>query len=99
MISNSDIQKIPSEGKLICAANHPIGSLDSLSLLKAVLEIRSDVKIVANEILFDIDNLKPHLLPFRLDSKQMQRDNLSSIHEALNKDFALIFFRLLKYHG
>ncbi len=92
LISNSDIQKIPSEGKLICVANHPIGSLDSLSLLKAVLEIRSDVKIVANEILVNIDNLKPHLLPFRLDSKQMQRDNISSIHEALNKDFALIFF-------
>ena len=92
LISNSDIQKIPSEGKLICVANHPIGSLDSLSLLKAVLEIRSDVKIVANEVLINIENIKPHLLPFRLDSHQAQRANILSIHEALNKNYALIFF-------
>ena len=49
LASNHDLHKIPTEGKLICVANHPIGSLDSLALLKSFLEIRSDVKIIANE--------------------------------------------------
>jgi len=70
LISDRDIQKIPSEGKLICVANHPIGSLDSLSLLKAILEIRNDLKIVANDILFNIENIRPLLLPFDIIGKK-----------------------------
>ena len=35
-------------------ANHPIGSLDDLALLKMVYDIRSDVKIVANDLLMAI---------------------------------------------
>ena len=32
-------------------ANHPIGSLDGLALIKLVSEIRPDVKILANQML------------------------------------------------
>ena len=35
-ISNKDTKKIPSEGRLIIVANHPIGSLDSLALISAI---------------------------------------------------------------
>ena len=91
-ISNKDIKKIPSEGKLICVANHPIGSLDSLSLIKLLFEIRTDVQIIANDILLNIDNIKKLLLPFKLDSKSIQRDNINSIKNALEDDKAIIIF-------
>jgi len=92
LISNTDLQKIPSEGRLICIANHPIGSLDGLSLIKAVLEIRSDVKIIANEILYSFENLRPFLLPFKLDSKHSQRDYIKEICKTLAEEGVLIIF-------
>lgn len=92
LISNSDLQKIPSEGKFICVANHPIGSLDSLSLLKAILEVRNDVKIIANDFLLHFDNLNQHLIPFRLDSAVAQVNNVSAMCQALENECALIIF-------
>ena len=92
LISNRDLQKIPSEGKLICVANHPIGSLDSLCLLKAVLEIRSDVRIVANEILTNIGHFNRLILPVKLDSKGPQKTNILAIHKALEEEKAVIIF-------
>jgi len=90
--SDSDLQKIPSEGKLICVANHPIGSLDSLVLLKAILEIRSDVKIIANEVLENLEFLKPYILPYKLDSSTIQKQNILTIYKALEKECAVIVF-------
>ncbi len=91
-IANKDIKRIPSEGRLICAANHPIGSLDSLSLIKLVSEIRTDVKIVANDVLLGIKNLEDLFLPFNLESRSAQRQNIRAIAEALNKEMAVIIF-------
>lgn len=91
-ISNKDMKKIPSEGRLIIAANHPIGSLDSLALLKAVSEIRTDVKIIANQILTKFENIKDLLLPYQLDSLKIQRQNILSIQEALQNEMAVIIF-------
>ncbi|MBK7105593.1 MAG: lysophospholipid acyltransferase family protein [Ignavibacteriae bacterium] len=103
-ISNKDLRKIPSEGRLIIVANHPIGSLDGLALLKLISEIREDVKIIANSILYEIENLRNLFLPFNLDSKLIQRENIKSIDEALQNEHAIIIFpaaevsRLKFYH-
>jgi putative hemolysin len=103
-VSNKDIRKIPSEGRLIVVANHPIGSLDGLALLKMISEIREDVKIIANSILYEIENLRDLFLPFNLDSKLIQRDNIKAIDIALQNEQAIIIFpaaevsRLKFYH-
>jgi putative hemolysin len=105
LISSKDIERIPAEGKLICVANHPIGSLDGLSLLKAFIEIRPDVKIIANDVLYYFDFIKPYLLPVDLfNSKTAQRDYITTIKTALEKENAVIIFpaatvsRLKWYH-
>lgn len=92
IISNKDLQKIPSEGRVIIAANHPIGSLDSLALLKAVLDIRNDVLIVANDILGSLGFLKEHIIPFNLFHSKIQRNNLNAISLALKEEKAVIIF-------
>jgi len=50
----------------VIIANHPIGSLDGLALLKMVSEVRSDVKIVANDLLMKLPPLQSMLLPVRV---------------------------------
>lgn len=91
-ISNKDIKRIPSEGRLIVVANHPIGSLDSLAILKAISEIRTDVKIVANDILTKFESINDLILPYSIESKKMQRANISAIQSALDNEMAVIIF-------
>ena len=45
-VSNRSINRIPSEGRVVIIANHPIGSLEGLALLKMIYTVRPDVRIV-----------------------------------------------------
>jgi putative hemolysin len=92
LISSRDLLKIPAQGRLICVANHPIGSLDALSLLKAFLEVRRDVKIVANEVLYSIEPLRGLLIPVKLDSTAAQKNSIVAIQQALQSECAVIIF-------
>jgi len=68
---DTEKERIPDEGKLVIIANHPIGSLDGLALIKLVSEVRRDIKVVANEMLMDIEPLHNLLLP--LNKRQLQQ--------------------------
>jgi putative hemolysin len=106
LILDKDRQKIPFEGKLLIVANHPIGSLDSLALLKVVYDVRQDVKIIANDILYNIENLRSLFLPYNIESISAQKKNILAINEALGQEQAVIMFpaaevsrlRFLKIH-
>jgi putative hemolysin len=91
-VSGKDRNKIPSEGKLICVSNHPLGGLDGLILLKMFSEIRNDVKIVVNNILIHIENLKDLFVPFDIESKRAGKESVESVGSALNNGEAVIFF-------
>lgn len=92
LLSSKDRVKIPSEGKLICVANHPLGALDGLAVLKAVGTIRTDVKIVANDVLMNIENLGELFLPYDVFSSKAQRSRLMGIKDSLLNEEAIIFF-------
>ena len=91
-ISSSDIQNIPSEGRVIITANHPIGSLDSLALIKAISLVRKDIKIVANDILSAIDNISEFILPIDIEKSSFQRERIIAISKALEDENAVIIF-------
>lgn len=91
-VSRKDKDKIPSEGKLICIANHPLGGLDGVVLLKMISEVRKDVKIIVNDILLNIDNLSDFFLPFNIFSNKPQRENILTIQESLKKEECIIIF-------
>lgn len=91
-ISDIDIQKIPSEGRVICVANHPIGSLDALSLIKAIYDVRKDIKVIANDVLYALENLRGILIPLRLDTPIPGKESIIAIEKALEEEAALIIF-------
>jgi putative hemolysin len=62
-VSARDRANIPATGRVVIVANHPIGSLDGLALLKLVGEVRRDVKIVANDLLTQFQPLESLLIP------------------------------------
>jgi len=49
-------QHIPPTGKITVVANHPLGGLDGMALIKAVGEVRPDVHFFVNDILKNITN-------------------------------------------
>ena len=54
---------IPSTGPFIIIANHPLGGIDGLLLLKLVCEIRPDFKVQGNFLLQQIEPIKDYILP------------------------------------
>ena len=91
-LSAKDKSKIPSEGKLFVVSNHPLGGIDGIILLKLISEVRRDVKIIVNDVLMNIDNLKDHFLPFDLFTDKQQRINIETIYKSLNNNEAVIVF-------
>jgi len=91
-ILNSDFARIPSEGRLIVVANHPLGGMDGLAILKLINSVRKDVKIVANSTLSVIENIKDLIIPFTLDSKIPQKESIQMIANALQNEECVIFF-------
>jgi putative hemolysin len=49
-------ENLPKSGGVIIAANHPLGGMDGMSLIKAIGDIRSDVRFIVNDILKTIKN-------------------------------------------
>jgi putative hemolysin len=91
-VTNRQRENIPSSGKVIVIANHPIGTLDGLALLKLVHEVRSDVKIVANDLLMSVQPLRSCLLPVRNMTGNSKKQHIQSIHTALASEEAVIMF-------
>lgn len=91
-VKASEIERIPAQGRVVIVANHPIGSLDGLALLKMVGEIRPDVKAVANEILNALDPLQSLLLPVDNMTGRSGKEQLLAIYQHLSDEGALIIF-------
>jgi putative hemolysin len=85
-------ERIPVSGKVVIVANHPIGSLDGLALLKLLSEIRPDVKVVANELLYSLEPLRSLLLPVDNMNGNTPKQNLKNIEAHLSDGGALIIF-------
>lgn len=87
-----EINRIPKEGPVLIVANHPLGALDGLAIVRAVSDVRPDVKIVVNDILSHLTNLADLFLPVDVYTAKSQRRNLANIASHLKDGKAIIFF-------
>jgi putative hemolysin len=53
---------IPGDGPLVVVANHPFGALDGLVMLDLLCRVRPDVKLLGNQWLAALPELRDHLL-------------------------------------
>lgn len=91
-VSETQLEHIPTSGRVIIVANHPIGSLDGLALLRLLGRIRPDVKIVANQLLAQLAPLRPLLLPVDNLGGKTERQAILAMSEHLAKEGALVIF-------
>ena len=63
-----NINNIPKTGSTIVVANHPFGLLDGLIICSIICDIRKDYKILINEEVSQIDQIREYLLPIKFSS-------------------------------
>jgi putative hemolysin len=84
--------RIPATGRLLIVANHPSGALDALALLDMVGSVRTDVRIIANDLLSVIEGLQGLLLPVRILGGRPATESLQAIEAALEAEQCVIVF-------
>ena len=90
--ASNQIENIPASGRVVIIANHPLGALDALSLIHLVRKVRSDIKVVANDMLAEIEQLKPILVGVNSFGDSISKDSVKDIHDTLGNEEALIIF-------
>lgn len=91
-VRDAEKQRIPTTGKVVIIANHPLGSLDGLALLKMIHEVRPDVKVLANQMLMSVTALNQVLLPVNNMSGATARHDMDKIKHHLQHEGALLVF-------
>jgi len=93
-LNHRELENIPTLGKVIIVANHPLGAADALALIKMVANARQDkkVKIVANQMLSHIPQLSSLLIPIDNIQGRLTRSSLQAIDQALENEEVVIFF-------
>ncbi|WP_345979230.1 GNAT family N-acyltransferase [Sulfurimonas sp. HSL3-2] len=91
-IHKNQLSRIPSYGRCVVIANHPLGALDALALLYVLKDVRKDIKIVATTFLASIENLGDLVIPVDNIRGKMDKSSLERMYEALKKEQLLILF-------
>lgn len=84
-------QNVPLKGRLILAANHPLGGLDGMGFISEVHKIRPDVKFLVNDILMNIKPLQSLFLGVNKHGKNAKKSLLDVEREFAAETATLIF--------
>ncbi len=89
-----ELENIPAIGKVIIAANHPMGAMDAFALIRLVSQMRQNrkVRILANPALMQIPQLAELLIPVDNITGKVSRESVRMVEEALEREEAVIIF-------
>jgi putative hemolysin len=79
-----DLKHIPKNGSFIAIANHPYGGIEGLVLLKMLLMVRPDAKLMANFILKKIPNLSDYFIAVNPFENVEHTSSISGIKNTLS---------------
>ena len=91
-VRDSELERIPATGRCVIVANHPIGSLDGLALIKLISEVRKDFKVVANQLLMTLEPLHELLIPVNNMQGGTAKENINRMHKVLSDEGVVIMF-------
>lgn len=84
-------ENIPKQGSFIFVANHPLGALESLVMMREVAKIYPKIKFPVNDILMNLTNLKGIFVPVNKlgsQSRQIAKD----LDKVFESDAQVLFF-------
>lgn len=84
-------ENIPKTGGIIIAANHPLGGIDGIALIKAISEVRTDMRFLVNDLLMALKNFHPLFIPINKHGKN-SADTLAAIEAAYSESYVVLIF-------
>jgi len=84
------IENVPATGRFLVAANHPLGGIDGMALMKVVGKVRRDILFPVNDLLLYLPNLKPLFIP--VNKHGSNSENIRLFNEAFESDSAILYF-------
>ncbi len=90
-IVSVNTQNIPLNERIIVAANHPLGGLDGMSLIKAVGDLRKDVRFFVNDVLLTLKNYGDVFVGINKVGSTSAA-SLRTMEDILNSNDAVLFF-------
>ena len=83
-IPEEDFKRLPKDGSYITISNHPLGGIDGILLMRLMLPIRKDYKIMANFLLERMAPLAPYILPVNpFEEHKGARSSIAGFKKAL----------------
>ncbi len=81
-ISVKHLERVPKEGKIVLAMNHPLGGMDAMILVSALRGQRDDLKFIVNDLLMNLENMSGMFVGVNKHGK-----NKTSIREQISELF------------
>ena len=83
-LSAEDLRNIPTRGPLVVVANHPFGGVEGVILGTVLLQVRSDLRILANYLLKRVDGIGDTIVPVDpFEAPGSEKGNLRGLKTAL----------------
>lgn len=83
-------ENVQQNKRSIIASNHPLGGLDGLALMLAVGRISKDLFFPVNDILLNIENLKPLFIP--INKHGSNSENIKIINSTFDSQSIVCYF-------
>ena len=83
-------ENLPTAGRNMIAANHPLGGLDGVALMHTVGKKRKDIVFPVNDILMFLPNLQPLFIP--INKHGSNTENLQIIHNTFESEKLMLYF-------
>ena len=90
-VTFTGLENIPASGGCIIAANHPLGSLDAIGLMKIVGQRRKDIRFFVNDILLNLQGFGELFVGVNKHGKN-PKENLRLMDEVFASDNCVLFF-------
>lgn len=83
-VNETELERIPRQGSFIIVSNHPYGGIEALILMKLILTIRPDLKIIGNFLFHRITPIKDIIFPVNpFENNKDAQSSLAGLKEAL----------------
>lgn len=90
-IESKYTENVPKTGRVILAANHPLGGLDGMGYISETHKIREDVKFLVNDILMNIKPLRSVFLGVNKHGSNAKKSLLEVEEQFASESATLIF--------
>lgn len=84
-------ENIPKDGKYVFTANHPLGGVESVAMMRMLGEYFPNLRFLVNDVLLNIKNYDPLFVPVNKFGTQA-RESVRIIEEAYSSDNQILIF-------